>query len=51
MATAYGAILGVFMLLRFGRGRWRAIRLDRQGASDTVRGFTEPVPAAGTEPA
>jgi MATE family multidrug resistance protein len=51
MATAYGAILGVFMLLRFGRGRWRTIRLDRQGASDTVRGFAEPVPAAGTEPA
>jgi MATE family multidrug resistance protein len=51
MATAYGAILGVFILLRFSRGRWRGIHLARQEASDTVRGFAEPVPAAGTEPA
>ena len=48
MSAVYGAILGVFILARFCRGRWRAIRLETQDASDTVRGF---VPAAGTEPA
>ena len=36
VATAYGAILGVFMLVRFTRGRWRAIHLERSEASDTV---------------
>jgi MATE family multidrug resistance protein len=50
MATLYGVILGVFMLLRFTRGRWRSIRLETRGAPDTVRGF-EPLPAGATDPA
>jgi MATE family multidrug resistance protein len=45
MASVYGAILGGFILARFCRGRWQAIRLETQDASDTVRGF-EPLPAA-----
>jgi MATE family multidrug resistance protein len=36
VATAYGAILGVFMYRRFVRGGWRAINLDRAPDSDTV---------------
>jgi MATE family multidrug resistance protein len=36
VATAYGAILGVFMLVRFMRGGWRSIHLERPAASDTV---------------
>ena len=50
MATLYGAILGLFLLVRFTRGRWRSIRLESKEASDTVRGF-DPLPAAATEPA
>jgi MATE family multidrug resistance protein len=37
VATAYGGILGVFMLVRFTRGSWRSIHLDQPTASDTVR--------------
>ena len=36
MATAYGIILGAFMYVRFVRGGWRAIHLERESASDTV---------------
>jgi MATE family multidrug resistance protein len=43
-AALYGAILGVFLLVRFRRGRWRSIRLDRPAEADTVRGF-EVLPA------
>jgi MATE family multidrug resistance protein len=43
-ATAYGVILGLFMLARFRRGGWRSIRLEEPAAADTVRGF-DVVPA------
>jgi MATE family multidrug resistance protein len=36
VATAYGGILGVFMLVRFTRGGWRAIHLDQPSQADTV---------------
>jgi MATE family multidrug resistance protein len=42
-ATAYGLILSVFMYLRFTRGRWRSINLERQGDADTVPNLS-PVP-------
>jgi MATE family multidrug resistance protein len=29
VATTYGALLGVYMLVRFKRGAWRKIRIDR----------------------
>lgn len=32
-ATTYGVLLGVFMLVRFRRGRWRAIRLEAGDAA------------------
>jgi multidrug resistance protein, MATE family len=38
-AALYGVILGVFLLVRFRRGKWRSIRLDRPADADTVRGF------------
>jgi multidrug resistance protein, MATE family len=38
-AALYGVILGIFLLVRFRRGRWRSIRLDRPADADTVRGF------------
>jgi MATE family multidrug resistance protein len=43
-AALYGVILGVFLLVRFRRGRWQSIRLDRPPDADTVRGF-EVLPA------
>jgi MATE family multidrug resistance protein len=36
MATIYGAILGAFSMLRFVRGKWRGISLDREEATDKV---------------
>lgn len=36
VATLYGGILGVFMLLRFTRGRWQSVNLEREKGSDTV---------------
>ena len=36
-ATCYGAILGLFMFIRFQRGRWNAIHLEDGTAADTVR--------------
>lgn len=38
-ATAYGVILGFWILGRFLRGRWRSINLDAGLSSDTLRGF------------
>ena len=41
-ATAYGVLLGIYMLVRFRRGGWRGIRLDHleeQREADRVRGF------------
>src|SRR5205807_10211678 len=39
-ATVYGVILGIFIWLRFVRGSWREIQLDRgsniENASDTL---------------
>ena len=37
-ATTYGILLGIFMLVRFRRGRWRSIQLDGKPAADTVPG-------------
>jgi MATE family multidrug resistance protein len=39
VALAYGIILGVFMLARFNRGKWRAIRLDAPADADRLPGF------------
>jgi multidrug resistance protein, MATE family len=39
MATIYGVLLGIFMLVRFKRGRWRSIRLEGSGALDRLPGF------------
>jgi MATE family multidrug resistance protein len=36
VATAYGLTLSTFMYLRFRRGTWKFIRLERQQPSDTV---------------
>jgi MATE family multidrug resistance protein len=36
VASAYGAILGLWMYARFARGGWRAINLERATESDTV---------------
>jgi MATE family multidrug resistance protein len=38
-ATAYGIILGIFMIARFQRGRWQSIRLDPPEAADRLPGF------------
>jgi MATE family multidrug resistance protein len=46
MATIYGAVLGAFSLLRFARGRWRAISLDRAEGMDRLRGFEVTQPAS-----
>ncbi|HEY7117535.1 MAG TPA: MATE family efflux transporter [Tepidisphaeraceae bacterium] len=46
MATLYGIILGVFMLLRFTRGRWKTIRLETPEPADKVRNFV-PLPEPG----
>ena len=48
-ATAYGVILGIFMLARFRRGGWRSIRLEEPRAADTVRGFDVAMPLRRTE--
>jgi len=44
VASIYGLILGIFMIVRFQRGKWKAINLDRADAFAKVRGF-EVVPA------
>lgn len=44
VASIYGLILGIFMIVRFQRGKWKAINLDRDDAFAKVRGF-EVVPA------
>lgn len=38
-ASTYGLTLGIFMLTRFRRGKWRAIRLDAPGDADRLPGF------------
>ena len=35
-ATGYGVILGLFIYIRFRRGGWRSIRLDRTENADRV---------------
>lgn len=35
-ATVYGVILGLFIYLRFRRGAWRRIHLERESDADTV---------------
>jgi MATE family multidrug resistance protein len=35
MATLYGAILGIYLLARFRRGRWKSIRLEADAAVET----------------
>jgi MATE family multidrug resistance protein len=39
LATCYGVILGLFMFIRFQRGRWDAIHLEDGSGADTLRGF------------
>jgi MATE family multidrug resistance protein len=46
LATTYGAILGLFISLRFARGGWRRIHLDTRADADRLR-----VPGPQTEPA
>jgi MATE family multidrug resistance protein len=40
VALIYGIILGLFLFIRFHRGRWRSIHLDTAADSDTLTGFT-----------
>jgi MATE family multidrug resistance protein len=49
LATIYGVLLGVFMLARFARGGWRAIRLEGDDSSAKVRGFDEVAGAVALE--
>ncbi|HEX8914220.1 MAG TPA: MATE family efflux transporter [Humisphaera sp.] len=46
-AAAYGVVVGLFLMLRFTRGRWRAIRLDRGDASANVPNL-DPATAAAS---
>src|SRR6185312_7834600 len=39
VATIYGVILGVFIYLRFRRGKWMAIHLEQAATADTVPDF------------
>jgi MATE family multidrug resistance protein len=49
VATIYGIILGVFMLIRFRRGNWKAIPIDRENAA-SVRVTSVPLsPVLGGE--
>ncbi len=41
VATCYGLTLSTFMLMRFRRGAWKRIRLERSEPSDTVASFPE----------
>jgi hypothetical protein len=45
VATLYGGILGAFMLWRFSRGKWQAVSLEREKASDTVTDPAVALPA------
>jgi MATE family multidrug resistance protein len=38
-AAAYGVFAGLFLMIRFVRGKWRTINLDGDTPSDKVRGF------------
>lgn len=45
-ATVYGVILGAFMYLRFARGRWKSIRLERNGQPPNLSDLEAAVPVA-----
>jgi multidrug resistance protein, MATE family len=47
-ATIYGIILGLFIYVRFRRGAWRRIHLERASAPDRVPGF-DATPAVSLE--
>ncbi len=49
VATAYGMLLGVYMLVRFKRGAWRSIRIDRD--EPPARAFEPIVDQEQPEPA
>ena len=36
LATIYGALLGIFILMRFARGKWQSIRLESEGTGDKL---------------
>jgi hypothetical protein len=42
----YGVILGVFMYLRFARGRWKSIRLDKDRQLPNLSDLEAAVPVA-----
>ncbi|MFI5378805.1 MAG: MATE family efflux transporter [Tepidisphaerales bacterium] len=39
MATTYGISIGLFLMIRFARGRWRSIHLEAEGESSKLYGF------------
>jgi Na+-driven multidrug efflux pump len=39
LATFFGACLGIFLLVRFKRGKWRSIDLEHDRDADKVSGF------------
>jgi MATE family multidrug resistance protein len=46
VGTIYGGVIGVFLLVRFTRGGWRRINLEKdQGVESEVRAATVAVPA------
>lgn len=50
VATIYGVILGVFMWVRFARGAWRAIRIDRDQSPELEAGARGAVLSAESTP-
>lgn len=42
-ASAYGVIVGLFLMIRFNRGKWRTLKLEEKDPSDKVPGL-EAVP-------
>jgi MATE family multidrug resistance protein len=49
MAAIYGAILGIFIFVRFQRGGWKKLDLEADSTSDKLRGF-DPVMDPATIP-
>ena len=49
LATFFGACLGIFLLVRFKRGGWKAINLEHDKPADKVRGFEVVPTTAVTE--
>jgi hypothetical protein len=49
MAAIYGAILGIFIFMRFQRGGWKKLDLEADSTSDKLRGF-DPVMDPATIP-